>query len=437
MLSIADNELMTRVSAGAPMGDLMREYWIPFLFSWEIEADGSPLRVRLLGEDLVAFRETSGKTGLVAENCPHRGASLYFGRNEKGGLACIYHGWKFDTNGDCVDMPSEPATSNFHEKVHPISYPIVEKAGFLWTYMGNAAVLPPMPALEWLDLPEDQIVASKRVQYSNWVQGMEGDLDQSHVSFVHSRLRIDEGAADNSVNAIRHNDTHPTFQVVETDYGVCIGSGRQSPDGQKYWRISQHLMPFHTMTGPYGENPRRNWRAWVPIDDENLFVIGVTFHPNRPFTDEEREAIQGRAGVYNISPQHRAPTTSAWFGAWRPALTMENDFQQDREVQKNETFSGIAEFWAQDAAPQLGMGKIYNRSKEHLGTSDMGIITMRRRLLRAAKAHVETGLAPAEVASPEVYAIRSDAVMIPSGEPWFAHTADRRKVTAANPDCPS
>ena len=148
MLSLADNELMTRVGAGTPMGNLMREYWIPFLFSWEIEADGSPERVRLLGEDLVAFRDSSGKVGLIAENCPHRGASLYFGRNENGGLACIYHGWKFDVNGACIEMPSEPATSNFHEKVHPVSYPIVEKAGFIWTYMGPAKTPPPLPALE-------------------------------------------------------------------------------------------------------------------------------------------------------------------------------------------------------------------------------------------------------------------------------------------------
>ena len=144
----------------------------------------------------------------------------------------------------------------------------------------------------------------------------------------------------------------------------------------------------------------------------------------------------GRAGVWNISPQHRDPVSSAWFGRWRPALSLANDFQQDREVQKNDTFSGIAEFWAQDAAPQLSMGKIYNRSKEHLGTSDTGIITMRRRLIKAVKAFVETGRTPAEVMAPEVYAIRSDAVLIPANEPWFAHTEERRKVTAANPDCP-
>ena len=330
MLSATDNELLTRVGARTPMGNLLREYWIPFLFSWEVESNGSPERVRLLGEDLLAIRDSSGKPGLIAERCPHRGASLYFGRNEKDGLRCIYHGWKFDVAGRCVDMPSEPPDSNFQWKVRTVSYPVVERAGMIWAYMGSKDEPPPLPALEWLGLPEDHIVASKRMQYSNWVQGMEGDLDQSHVSFVHSRLRLDSLSPRAGVDAIRHYDTHPRFQVVETDYGVCIGSGRETPDGERYWRISQHLMPFHTMTGPYGDNPTRNWRAWVPIDDENVFVIGVTFHPTRPFTGEQRENLLTKAGVWNISPENRAPVSSAPFGRWRPALSIENDFHQDR-----------------------------------------------------------------------------------------------------------
>lgn len=419
------------------MGELLRHYWIPFLFSTEAETDGSPQRVRLLGEDLLAFRDTSGRLGLIAENCPHRGASLYFGRNEQDGLRCIYHGWKYDTAGRCLDMASEPPESNFKDKVRILSYPVEERAGVVWTYMGPLDVPPPLPALEWLSLPEDQIVASKRVQYTNWVQAMEGDLDQSHVSFVHSRLRVDPNSPRAAVDRIRHNDTHPKFQVVETDYGVCIGSGREAPDGMKYWRISQHLMPFHTMTGPYGDDPNRNWRAWVPIDDHNVFVIGLTFHPHRAFTGEQRETMLARAGVWNISPENRAPVSSAPFGRWRPALTLENDFHQNREVQKNDTYSGIAEFWAQDAAPQLSMGRIFDRTREHLGTSDLGIISMRRRLIRAAKALAERGEAPAEVMSPEVYSTRSDAIIMPAEESWFDYTVERRKVTAgSNPNAP-
>ena len=437
MLSAADNELMCRVGEGTPMGSLMREYWIPFMFSWEIEADGSPERVRLLGEDLLAFRDSSGRAGLIAENCQHRGASLYFGRNENDGLACIYHGWKFDVNGACVEMPSEPASSNFHEKVRTVSYPLVEKAGFIWAYMGTKEVPPPLPSLEWLDLPEDQIVSNKRVQYTNWVQGMEGDLDQSHLSFTHRWLKANPDSPRSGVDVIRQNDTHPHFEVTKTDYGTLVACSRESGDGRKYWRITQHMMPFHTITPPYGDDPTRNWRAWVPIDDENVFVIGVTFHPTKAFTGEERETMEAKAGVWTISPQHRAPKTSAAHGRWRPLLTVENDFQQDRELQKTGLYSGIAEFWAQDAAPQLTMGRIYNRTKEHLGTSDTGIIMLRRRLTEAAKKFAEDGETPPEVTHPEVYQIRADALFLEPGESWYDNTFERRKVSlTSNPDSP-
>jgi len=438
LLSTTDNDLVTRVGAGTSMGGLMREYWIPFLLSWEVESDGPPERVRLLGEDLVVFRDTKGRVGLIAESCPHRGASLYFGRNEKDGLSCVYHGWKFDVDGACVEMPSEPRESNFHEKVKTVSYPLVERAGIVWTYMGPRSTPPPLPDFEWLDLPESQIVANKRVQYTNWVQAMEGDLDQSHLSFTHRWLTPRSDSVRPGVDVIRQNDTHPKFQVVNTDYGVCIGAGRNAPDGQKYWRVTQHLMPFHTMTGTYGDDPNRNWRAWVPIDDQNVVVIGLTFHPTRSFTGENRETMLTKGGVWTMSPETRALKTSAWFGGWRPALTMANDFNQDRRMQKEELYSGIAEFWAQDAAPQISMGPIYDRSKEHLGTSDLGIIGMRRRLIGAAKAFEATGESPAEVDNPEVYAVRSDAVIISAEKSWFDYTAERRTIVAGvNPDAPS
>ena len=438
MLSAVDNELMTRVGAGTPMGNLMREYWIPFLFSSEIVVDGPPERVRLLGEDLLAFRDASGKPGLIGESCPHRGASLYFGRNENGGLACIYHGWQFDVNGKCVAMPSEPATSNFHDKVATVSYPLAEQAGVIWTYMGSSSTPPPLPGLEWLDLPQDQIVASKRVQYSNWVQGMEGDLDQSHLSFTHRWLTLNPDSYRRGVDVIRQNDTHPHFEVLQTEYGVVVACSREVGDGRKYWRLTQQMMPFHTITPPYGDDPTRNWRAWVPIDDENVFVIGLTFHPNKPFTAEQRESLEQRAGVWTISPQFRAPKTSVPFGAWRPTLTVENDFHQDRELQRNGLYSGIPEFWAQDAAPQLTMGRIFNRAKEHLGTSDTGIITVRRRLLNAIKKHEVDGETPPEVLNPGVYQVRADALFLEPDESWLESTVERRKVSAAsNPDSPA
>ena len=437
MLSAQNNELITRVGPGTAMGDLLRLYWIPFLFGWEVERDGDPQRVRLLGEDVIAFRDSNGHVGLIQNNCPHRGAALFFGRNEEGGLRCVYHGWKFAADGACLDMPNEPAESDFKHKVRATAYPCVERAGVVWTYMGPQVPPPPLPGLEWLDLPETHVAASKRVQNTNWMQALEGDIDQSHLSFTHRSLKPDEDpSGDPRIARIRKADTRPRFEVVRTRYGTCIAAGREAPDDYHYWRISQHLMPFHTMTGPYGKDPLRNWRAWVPIDDTTSVVIGVTFHPRRPLTPEERTRPRTPGWVWTISPEQRAPATSQPFGRWRSRLDLGNDFGIDRQIQRTENFSGIRETWAQDAAPQVGMGPVNNRTVEHLGTSDLAIVAVRRRLLDAAKALRERGEVPGEIAEPQSYAVRSDALFLRADQKWYETTSERRMVLAGtNPDC--
>jgi phenylpropionate dioxygenase-like ring-hydroxylating dioxygenase large terminal subunit len=186
MLSAADNDYMCRVGPGTPMGNLMRQYWLPALISTELpEPDCAPTRLRLLGENLIAFRATSGVVGIVANACPHRGASLFFGRNEEEGLRCVYHGWKFDVTGQCVDMPSEPAESNFRSKVRAIAYPTQERGGVIWCYMGSREVLPPLPDLEPNMQPDGQYSVQKVFRDCNWVQGLEGDIDTSHLAFLH------------------------------------------------------------------------------------------------------------------------------------------------------------------------------------------------------------------------------------------------------------
>ncbi|MFN0073133.1 MAG: Rieske 2Fe-2S domain-containing protein, partial [Chloroflexota bacterium] len=412
------------------MGTLMRQYWIPVLFDWELpEPDCAPLRVRLLGEDLVAFRDSDGSVGLVAENCPHRGASLFFGRNEEQGLRCVYHGWKFDSSGACVDMPNEPPESNFKHKVKVAAYPCETRGGIIWTYMGTERPTPPLPGLEWMDLPASHRAASKRVQETNWLQGMEGDIDQSHVSFTHNFVNVEDAInrmGGDRVARIRFMDRHPIFEVVDTDYGVCVGSGRNAGDAEKYWRVTQYLMPFHTMTGPYGDNPVLNWRAWVPIDDLNVYVIGMHFHPTRPLNEAEIERFTKRSGVWTISENMRRPATSEPFGAWKTLPSLENDFFIDREEQRTKTFSGISEFWAQDAGPQFGMGRICNRNVEHLGTSDLGIIATRRRLLGAVNELSHKGITPPGVQEPDVYKQRPAAVIIPEGQSWYEATTEHR-----------
>ena len=437
MLSKTDNEYMTRVGPGTPMGDLLRQYWHPFLYPWELAPDGPPLRVRLLGEDLIVFKDSNGTYGLIGNNCPHRGASLFFGRNEEAGLRCVYHGWKFDVTGACVDMPNEPPESNFKHKIHQTAYPCVEKGGMVWTYMGAQTPPPPLPALEFLDLQDDQRFYWKRVQTCNWVQAMEGDIDQSHNSFLHTWLNP---AIDTSfrsrITQIRARDTHPVFEVVDTDYGVCVAARREAEEDTWYVRITQFMLPNHTLTGPYGENPMRTWRGWVPIDDENVLVLGVNFHPLRRLNDNERGGnfragpggYRVRGNVFYVEPEDRAPATSKPFGAWYPLDSLENDLRVDRQVQKTLTFSGIPVFWAQDGGTQLTMGKIFDRSKEHLGTTDLGIIATRRALIRSARALKERGVTPPGVTAPQMYQVRAAALEIKRGTPWFEASEDLRKV---------
>src|SRR5207237_4161232 len=178
MLKQEDNELVTRVGPGTPMGNLMREYWVPAMLSSELpQADADPVRVKLLGEQLIGFRDSNGKVGLLANNCPHRGASLFFGRNEEAGLRCVYHGWKFDTSGQCIDMPNEPAESDFRTKVKATAYPCQERGGVLWAYLGAQPEIPRLPELEWTHVPESHRYVSKRIQACNFLQNVEGEVD--------------------------------------------------------------------------------------------------------------------------------------------------------------------------------------------------------------------------------------------------------------------
>src|SRR5688572_9854863 len=220
MLSAAENELMCRVGPGTVMGDLIREYWIRALAPDDMPApDGPPLRIRLLGENLIAFRTTSGKFGLIQNACPHRGASLFFGRNEEEGLRCVYHGWKFDVAGACVDMPSEPAESNFKSKVHARAYPCVERNGIVWTYMGSRPTPPPLPDIEPNLLPAGEVVIQKALRDCNWFQGLEGDIDTSHLGFLHlGAVKLDD-MKPGTFDYYLIKDRAPKFEVVDTEFG--------------------------------------------------------------------------------------------------------------------------------------------------------------------------------------------------------------------------
>src|SRR5579883_3592673 len=242
MLTREENELITRVGPGTPMGDVLRRYWMPALLARDIpEPDCPPVRVKLLGEELVAFRDTDGHVGLLEEYCPHRLASMFLGRNEECGLRCVYHGWKFDVEGTCVDMPNEPATSRFKEKVRMQSHPTVELGGVVGAYLGPVGKRPRPPAMEWLRGGDDQHFVSKTWEYCNWFQAMEGGIDTCHSSFLHNN--------DLSRRGIRQIDTAPRLEVEPTDYGYRYSSTRDLGERGNYVRVYQFVAPFQQFRG--------------------------------------------------------------------------------------------------------------------------------------------------------------------------------------------
>ena len=281
MLNVHDNELICRTGPGTPMGNLMRQYWVPAMLSAELpRPDCDPVRVLLLGEKLIAFRDSAGSVGLLQNNCPHRGASLFFGRNEEAGLRCVYHGWKFDASGAFIDMPNEPAESDFRTKVRAASYPCQERGGIVWSYLGPRSAPPPMPDLEPNMLPDDQLVVTAISRDCNWLQGLEGDIDTSHLGFLHLGAIDPENTRPGTFQHYTVKDRAPRYSVVDTDYGAMYGAYRPADAGRLYWRIAQFLFPFYAMipTGVLGLQVLA--RAWVPMDDEHMLFFSMGSRPS-------------------------------------------------------------------------------------------------------------------------------------------------------------
>jgi len=223
------------------MGQLMRRYWVPALLPEELpEPDYAPIRVRLLGEELVAFRATDGRVGLVDAHCAHRGASLFFGRNEAQGIRCVYHGWKFDVDGRCSDMPNEPAESNFKERIRLRAYPCVERGSLIWAYMGPPDLQPALPEFEWAVVGDNQRYVSKRLQECNYLQALEGGVDLGHLSFLHRNLEL---KGDRRGQELTQGDPSPKFEAVDAPHGLMIAARRNADDDTYYWRINQWILP--------------------------------------------------------------------------------------------------------------------------------------------------------------------------------------------------
>lgn len=424
MLRTEQNQLVTQTGPGTPMGELFRRYWIPALLAEELsENDCPPVRVKLLSERLLAFRDTEGKFGLIDEFCAHRGVSLWFGRNEECGIRCPYHGWKFSVTGECLEVPSEPEASGFRQKIKLKSYPLIERGGILWTYMGPPEQQPEPPEWEFIIVPADQTFSSKRLQESNWLQALEGGIDSAHVSFLHrGDLNSDplfKGARGNQYNL---NDSQPFFEVVDAPAGLYIGARRRAEMDRYYWRITPWVMPCFTMVPPRGDHPIHG-HFWVPIDDENCWAWSFDYHPTRKLSEAELAAMRDGKGIHvKYVP-----------GTYRPLANRENDYLMDRAAQKaGTTFSGVTGIGMQDASLQESMGPIVDRTKENLTTTDNGIIMARLKLMRAARALAEKGVLPPG-RDPEAQQVRSAAVVLEAEKNFLEGGAAWLHVKAGEP----
>lgn len=369
------NEVLTQTGPGSAMGTLFRRYWIPALLARELPEPGCPpVRVKLLSESLVAFRDATGKIALMDEFCAHRRVSLWFGRNEGDGLRCPYHGWKYDSNGQCTDIPSEPETSTLCDKVKLKAYPCEVRGGVVWTYMGPPEHQPPLPEYEWAMVPDSHRYASKRIQESNYLQAMEGGIDSSHVAWLHSGELATDPLHVGTSGAKFIANKRPVFEVNKSDAGLLIAVKRPIDAETCYWRVTQWIMPWYTIIPPYGENALRG-HGWVPIDDEHCLVWTWAHHPTRPLGEAELHAMKNEDGAFAaLIP-----------GTFIPVANKGNDYLIDREGQKTgRYFSGVKGIAMQDASLQESMGPIVDRTKERLVSTDLAIVQARRRLIQAA-----------------------------------------------------
>lgn len=410
MLTAADNERLTRVGPGTPMGEVMRRYWLPVLLPEELpEPDCPPVRVKLLGEELVAFRDTHGKVGLLDRYCPHRLVDLFFGRNEECGLRCVYHGWKFDVAGNVTDMPAEPENSPMRRETKIKAYPVLEWGGLIWAYLGDPAHQPPRPPeLEWGLVPASQRHIGKRFQKSNWAQAVEGGIDSSHVGILHSVVNPPDGKTsfgDRQVSAVPGapylaTDRAPKFFVRPTEPGMTIGARRNATEDEYYWRITQFFAPFYTMISRRGSTGPIAGHAWVPIDDEHTWTFTMHWDPDEDLpSQDEFDHLHVNVPVRDD-------------GSYVPIHGAHDNYGIDRELQRNGNTTGIVGIGLQDQALQETMGAIADRTRENLASGDTAIVAFRKLMLAQTKI-LESGGTFELPQKPEAFRLRSAGVVLP------------------------
>ena len=414
MLSVEDNEILTRVSPGTPMGELIRRFWIPGLLAEEVaERDGTPVRVVLLGERLVAFRDSQGRVGLLEEACPHRRASLALGANEECGIRCLYHGWKFDVDGNCMDTPAEPPGSTLKKRVRARAYPTVERGGVIWTYMGPDPELPPFPEYEWLNMAPGHCEAFKVQEDCNYAQAVEGTIDTAHAGILHRSVRWHDES-----KLPHERFLQAGLEVEQTKYGMRYAGLRAMPDGRTHARVTIIPLPFYSIIPPDNSDPVRSTRrlanAFVPRDDTSTWHMQWFYDATRPVD----RAFRIKEGGLNLDQDYRKK------------ISVDTWYNQDRKMMKEKTFSGLTGILVQDHAVVETQGRIADRSAEHLGMTDAAVVAWRRILIRAAKALAESGAPPAAASDAGIpwRDIVSAEVVLPEGRSW-------KEELPLNPNC--
>lgn len=420
MLTAFENETLTRTGPGTAMGRVLRCYWLPALLSREIGIPGGPpVRVTLLGEAFVAFRDTTGRAGIIDPRCPHRGAHLFYGRNEAGGLRCAYHGWQFAVDGACVDVPtaSPEIAARLRPKASLRALPVVEAGDLVWVWMGEGEPAP-FPLLEFTTVDGSQRFVSKKLQQCNWAQAVEGGLDTAHFSFLHAGVRNDArvsllaaGPKPNPLATGQNEppqvasfrwmveDPLPRFSIFDHDAGFLLCASRNTDDASRYWRCTQFLMPNHSLAPGSWPGGLQQGQTWVPVDDHHCWIYCYAWYPHKPMGDDERRRLARGYGIFAEVDEH-----------YVPLRRRENDYLLDRDKQRTTSFTGIDGVSEQDAAIADSQGFIHDRTRELLGQTDLGVVKFRRAMLDAAQA-VDGGARPRGADSPTAYAVRSGDLM--------------------------
>jgi phenylpropionate dioxygenase-like ring-hydroxylating dioxygenase large terminal subunit len=460
MLSVEDNELVTNTNPGTPMGELFRRFWLPVALSEELPGpDCVPVKLKILNEDLIAYRDSDGKVGLIDAFCPHRGAPMFFARNEESGIRCVYHGWKFDTTGQCVDMPNTPEGDTFVKKIKITAYPTEEAGGMVFAYMGPKDRQPPFPEFDYRGLPPENIYVTKFRLECNWLQATEGDFDPSHGVFLHSTLDNNasnpgftrfgnrtvqnlsgRGQRNFLAGPVDPNEPYPFAvgnrrfkkddirakdQLMDIDGTFYAMARVQQADGTE--RVSLGLrfqMPTYCPPG-VSRPGHLTANIRVPIDNTSMMFFRLRWSMN-PMTQEDLvEYKQGGYAYPEMIP-----------GTWKTKANVFNDYEVDRLGQKSHLYSGIKTFPLQDIAMMENQwGPLAKREREHLVAMDYHMIYLRRKLIAAAKA-MRDGIEPQEPFIPQAYHYHSASAVIKNGdvEAAIEEAKAKAKVSLRSPE---